>query len=332
ALKAALLALAGSPNLCSRRWVTEQYDSYVLGATVAAPPADAGVLRLSEDGAVGVALSLDGNCRYAQLDPYLGAQLAVAEAYRNVASVGARPLAATNCLNFGSPEDPEVMWQFAQAVAGLADACLELGLPITGGNVSFYNQTGATAINPTPVVGVLGIVEDVRHRLRAGWQAGEEVYLLGETEEELGGSEWAWVHHAHLGGRPPRVRLGAEQALAQFLAGAGGRGELCGAHDVSDGGLGHCLVECALFSGVGATLSLPEGLDPFVALFSESAARVVVSAAPDVDVSAAAAAAGVPCRHLGRAGGELLDLVGLFDVPLAELRAAYEATLPALFG
>ena len=202
-----------------------------------------------------MAVATDGNGRFAKLDPYAGAQLALSEAYRNVAVTGARPLAVTDCLNFGSPEDPDVMWQFAEATRGLADACLELGVPVTGGNVSFYNQTGETAINPTPVVGVLGVVDDVRRRMPMGFTSPDEVVLLlGETREELGGSEWAHHVHGHLGGRPPRVDLAAEKALGALLAAAAG--VVSAAHDVSDGGVAQALVEMALRRGVGATVAL----------------------------------------------------------------------------
>ena len=187
---------------------------------------------------LGVALATDGNGRYCQLDPYAGTQLALAEAYRNVAVTGARPLAVTNCLNFGSPEDPAVMWQFTEAVRGLADGCLQLGVPVTGGNVSFYNQTGGTAIQPTPVVGVLGVHDDVRRRVRSGFsQPGASIVLLGETRPEFGGSLWAWLRHGHLGGRPPAVDLEAERALADVLVDAAARGLVVAAHDLSDGGL-----------------------------------------------------------------------------------------------
>jgi len=181
-LRAGLLALLASPDAADKAWVTEQYDSYVRGDTVLAPPQDAGLVRIDEQTGLGIALATDGNGRYARLDPYAGAQLALAEAYRNVAATGARPLAVTNCMNFGSPEDPAVMWQFAAAVRGLADACLALGVPVTGGNVSFYNQTGGAAIHPTPVVGVLGVHDDVRQRLSIGFrEAGASVLLLVDS-------------------------------------------------------------------------------------------------------------------------------------------------------
>ena len=169
ALRETVLRMIASPNLADKTWVTEQYDRYVLGNTVLAQPEDSGVIRIDERTGLGVALSVDGNGRYARLDPYNGTKLALAEAYRNVAVTGAKPIAVTNCLNFGSPEDPGVMWQFAEAVRGLADGCLELGIPVTGGNVSFYNQTGAAAIHPTPVVGVLGVLDNVADRVPMGF-------------------------------------------------------------------------------------------------------------------------------------------------------------------
>jgi phosphoribosylformylglycinamidine synthase II len=330
-LRADWLAVISSPDGADKTWVTEQYDRYVRGNTVLAQPEDAGVIRIDESSNLGIALALDGNARYARLDPYTGAQLNLAEAYRNVAVSGARPLAVTNCLNFGSPEEPEVMWQFAEAVRGLADGCRELGLPVTGGNVSLYNQTGETAINPTPVIGVLGVHSDVRRRVPTGWRAdGETVLLLGETRPEFGGSAWAAVVHGHLGGLPPALDLAAEKALAQLMAGLAADGAVSSAHDLADGGLAQALTESALRHGVGARLAVPG--DPTAALFGESGARVVVTTSqPDV-VRAAAERAGVPVTVLGTTGGEALTLDGLLELPLAELRAAWTATLPALFG
>ncbi len=333
ALRAAVLGLLGSPDGCDRRWVTEQYDSYVRGNTVLAMGQDAGLLRVDEETGLGVALSLDGNGRYCRLDPYAGTQLALAEAYRNVAVTGARPLAVTNCLNFGSPEDPAVMWQFTEAVRGLADGCAALGLPVTGGNVSFYNETAGAAIHPTPVIGVLGVHDDVRLRVPAGFAGpGEQIVLLGQTGRELGGSLWAWVAHRHLGGRPPEVRLGAEQALASLLAAAAARRLLTAAHDLSDGGLALALAECCLAHGTGAEVTLPG--DPFTALFSESAARalVAVRAGAEAEFAALCAGAGVPAAVLGATGGPGLTVSGLFTIPLEELSAACRGCLPSLYG
>jgi phosphoribosylformylglycinamidine synthase subunit PurL len=332
-LRAEILRMAASPNLCSRAWVTDQYDRYVRGNTASAQPADAGIVRIDERTGRGVAVSTDCNARFVALDPYAGTQLALAEALRNVATMGAVPIAVTNCLNFGSPEDPHVMWQFQQAVRGLADGCAQLGIPVTGGNVSFYNQTGDRAILPTPVVGVLGVIDDVARRVPCGFRRpGDTVVLLGDTRDELGGSEWAHVVHGHLGGRPPLVDLTAEARLARLLAGAAADGVLTGSHDVSDGGLAHALVEACLIGGCGVAVELPP-LDPFVALFSESAGRVLVTAAPERvgEVFTRAAAAGVPARVLGTTGGDVLAIDGVPDLTLEELRVAWEGTLPALF-
>jgi phosphoribosylformylglycinamidine synthase len=332
-LAATVLQMIASPNLCSRRWVTEQYDRYVMGGTILAMPHDSGVVRLSDDSPRGVALALDGNGRYARLDPYAGAQLALAEAYRNVSTSGARPLAVTNCLNFGSPEDPAVMWQFAEATRGLADGCLELGVPVTGGNVSFYNQTGATAIHPTPVVGVLGVLDDVTRRVPSVFaRADDVVLLLGETDDELSGSEWAWVVHGSLAGRPPRPRLASERALSAVLQTAASDGLLTAAHDVSDGGLAQTLVEASLAGDVGVTVTFVG--DAFVQLFSESSARVVVTCA-DADVDAVLELTtqhGVPVARLGRTGGGDVVVSGRFTLALDTLRAAHEATLPRHLG
>ena len=258
-LRADLLALLGSPGLADKSWVTDQYDRYVRGDTVLAMPDDAGLLRVDEATGLGIALATDGNGRYCRLDPYLGTQLALSEAYRNVAATGARPLAVTNCLNFGSPEDPAVMWQFAEAARGLADGCAALGVPVTGGNVSFYNQTGTAAIHPTPVVGVLGVHDDVRRRVGIGFRdVPATLVLLGRTEPEFGGSAWAHVRHGHLGGRPPAPDLDAERRLAALLAAAVADGLLSAAHDLSDGGLAVALAESCLRGGTGCTVRLPE--------------------------------------------------------------------------
>jgi phosphoribosylformylglycinamidine synthase II len=330
-LQAHWLAVVSSPDGADKTWVTEQYDRYVRGNTVLAQPEDAGVIRIDEESHRGIALSLDGNARYARLDPYTGAQLNLAEAYRNVAVSGAKPLAVTNCLNFGSPEEPEVMWQFAEAVRGLADGCRALGLPVTGGNVSLYNQTGDVPINPTPVIGVLGVHEDVRRRVPSGWRTGgETVLLLGETMPEFGGSAWASVVHGHLGGLPPALDLAAERALGELLAALGREGLVTSAHDLADGGLAQTLAESALRYGVGARLQLAG--DPFTALFSESTARVVVTTSDPGAVKTTAQWAGVSVTELGTTGGEALVIDGLLDLQLAELRAAWTATLPALFG
>jgi phosphoribosylformylglycinamidine synthase II len=339
ASKELLLRMVASPNLCSRRWVVEQYDRIVLGDTVLAWPEDAGVVRLSEETGLGIALATDGNGRYTRLDPFTGAQLALAEAYRNVAATGAVPIAVTNCLNFGSPEDPAVMWQFAEATRGLAEGCRALGTPVTGGNVSFYNSTAGAAINPTPVVGVLGLLDDVSRRTPMGFrEQGESLLLLGDTRDELGGSEWAWAEHRHLGGTPPTVDLAREKLLAEVLVAGSRDGMLSAAHDLSDGGLAQALVESCLRHGVGARVVLPVGLEPFVQLFSESAGRALVAVprSEELRFTEMCDARDLPCVRIGVTDGSgataALDVQDVLTAPLTELRAAYEGTLPALFG
>jgi phosphoribosylformylglycinamidine synthase II len=325
-LRAEILRMAASPNLSSRRWVTEQYDRYVRGGTVLAQPSDSGMIRIDEQTGRGVAVSCDCNGRYVYLDPYAGAQLALAEAYRNVVVSGAHPVAVTNCLNFGSPEDPGVMWQFEQAVRGLADGCATLGIPVTGGNVSFYNQTGTTAILPTPVVGVLGVIDDVAKRIPTGLgDPGDTLVLLGETRDELAGSEWAHVVHGHLGGVPPKVDLAREQAIGSVLRG------VTAAHDLSEGGLAQALVESALLTGRGCDVELTG--DPFVALFSESSARVLVSVESPDTFTARCDEADVPWQRLGLVTDTpALRIEGVGELALPELSEAWEGTLPALFG
>jgi phosphoribosylformylglycinamidine synthase len=334
-LKATLLKLVASPNLADKSWVTDQYDRYVLGDTVLAQPEDSGMVRVDAETGLGVALSTDGNGRFCKLDPYAGAQLALAEAYRNVATTGAKPLAVTDCLNFGSPEDPAVMWQFAETTRGLADACQILGTPVTGGNVSFYNQTGETAIHPTPVVGVLGVIDDVERRTPIGFaEEGQIILLLGDTREELSGSVWAQVAHDHLGGLPPRVDLERERLLAEVLIAGSRDGMIDAAHDLADGGLAQALVEACLSGGNGARVVLPEELDPTVALFSESAGRAIVAVprSEELRFSDMCKVRNLPCARIGVVDGDTLDLQGHFTVELAELRKASEETLKGFFA
>ncbi|WP_458116268.1 phosphoribosylformylglycinamidine synthase subunit PurL [Arthrobacter sp. D2-10] len=340
-LRAAVLELMASPNMCSKDWITNQYDRYVQGNTALAMPDDAGVVRVDEETGLGIALSTDANGRYSYLNPYDGARLALAEAYRNVATSGAKPMAVTDCLNFGSPEDPEVMWQFAESVRGLADACQELGVPVTGGNVSLYNQTGGVAIHPTPVVGVLGVFDDVARRTPSGWREdGQAIYLLGTTRNELDGSEWANLR-GHLGGQPPALDLDAEKTLAAILVNSSRDGMIDAAHDLSEGGLAAALSEAALRFGVGARIGIDElcerdGIDPFTALFSESQARAIVSVprSEEVRFNDMCTARNFPRIRIGvvDAENDALDVQGHFTLPLGELKEAHEATLPKHFG
>ncbi|WP_436771808.1 phosphoribosylformylglycinamidine synthase subunit PurL [Yinghuangia sp. YIM S09857] len=342
-LRATLLKVTGSPNLADKSWITDQYDRYVLGNTVLAQPEDAGMVRVDEETNLGVAVSTDGNGRFCKLDPYAGAQLALAEAYRNVATTGARPLAVTDCLNFGSPEDPGVMWQFAEACRGLADACQTLGTPVTGGNVSFYNQTGDVAIHPTPVVGVLGVIDDVTRRTPIGFrEEGQIILLLGDTHEELSGSVWADVAHGHLGGRPPAVDLERERLLAEVLIAGSRDGMVDAAHDLADGGLAQALVEACLRGGNGARIVLPEiekgGVsaagDPFVALFSESAGRAIVAVprSEELRFTDMCRVRHLPVARIGVVDGEVLEIQGQFSVGLDELRQVAQGPLREMFA
>ncbi|KNY05132.1 phosphoribosylformylglycinamidine synthase subunit PurL [Microbacterium sp. GCS4] len=340
-LREQFLNLVASPNLADTRWITNQYDYYVLGNTALAFPDDAGMIRVDEESGLGFAISTDANGRYCQLDPYAGAQLALAEAYRNVAVTGAVPTAITDCLNFGSPENPEVMWQFGQTVDGLADGCYELGTPVTGGNVSFYNQTGDVPIHPTPLVGVLGIIDDVSRRIPSGWQdEGQNIYLLGTTQTELSGSAWAETVHQHLGGLPPKVDLAGEKRLAGLLSAARDEWLISSAHDVSEGGLAQALAEGVSRFSVGARVWLNEiierdGVDAASALFSESTGRVIVTVPREDDVKFRGLCEGrnYPVARIGVTDSEpQLEVQDVFTIPVAEIRERSQATLPAAFG
>jgi phosphoribosylformylglycinamidine synthase len=327
-IKAAVLTLAGAPNLADKSWVTAQYDKYVQGNTVQAQPDDSGMVRLDETTNLGVAISTDANANWSYLNPYQGAKLALAEAARNIATAGARPLAVTNCLNFGSPEDPGVMWQFAESVRGLADGCLEMGLPVTGGNVSFYNQTGSVAILPTPVIGVLGVIQDVRTRTPMSYKsAGLELFLLGETKEDLAGSEWAFLHGQRVG-QSPDADLAREMRLIELLL--EGNAFFSAAHDLSQGGLSAGLTEMVLRHNVGATVSLN---NPAIDLLSESPGRVIVAVETTKfpQLQALAAKYAIVISKLGTTGGDSLTINDAV-IPLDELRTVHTSTFPRLFG
>ncbi|MCW4458965.1 phosphoribosylformylglycinamidine synthase subunit PurL [Microbacterium sp. MPKO10] len=343
-LREQTLALLGSANLADKSWITDQYDYYVLGNTALSFPDDAGMIRVDEESGLGFSIATDANGRYCQLDPRAGAQLALAEAYRNVAVSGSIPAAVTDCLNFGSPENPEVMWQFSEAIEGLSDACLELGIPVTGGNVSFYNQTGDTPIFPTPVVGVLGVIDDVAKRVPSGWQdEGDNIYLLGTTRTELSGSAWAGTVHGHLGGRPPKVDLQRERDLAALLHAGSQQSLLASAHDLSDGGLAQALAESVLRFGVGARVWLGEimerdGVDAASALFSESTGRVLVSVPREDDVKfrGLCEGRGYPVLRIGVTDGTgesaALEVQDYFTASVAELRETHETPLRSRFA
>ena len=347
--QAALEELLASPNLCDKQWVYRQYDQLVQGNTVLGPGGDAALVRVKrEDGTAtdkGLAMALDCNPRWCWLDPYRGTVAAVAEAARNVACTGARPLALTNCLNFGNPEKPEIMWEFKEATRGLADAAVALGTPVISGNVSFYNETSGRPIFPTPTIGVVGLLEPWgRHAVSHFPEADLDIVLLGETRDELGGSEWLALRRGVEAGLPPTVDLEAESRLHRLLASSVADGSLCSAHDVSDGGVAVALAECCFAHEdlrVGARVGLEgsERLRADVLLFGESTGRVVVTTRDAAALLRAAEAAGVPAARIGRTGGKSLRIapsdgsgedVGepWIDVAVARLEEIWRRALP----
>ncbi len=336
----ALLALLSAPTIASKRWIFEQYDYMVRTNTIALAGMTAGVVRVKGTPKA-LAMSVDGNGRFCLLDPRRGARLALAEAARNVACAGARPIGATNCLNFGNPERPEIMWQFAEAVAGLGEACRALAIPITGGNVSLYNETDGRAILPTPVIGVVGLIDDAsRVVTRVFPDAGLDIVLLGAGHGELGGSEYLHTVHGMTRGVPPALDLAAEAALQTLVADLISRGVARSAHDCSEGGLAVTLAECCFEGGgVGATVALTGtmsdgGVDRLAAtLFGESASRVLLSVAPGDTAAMLAAArdAGVPAATIGRTGGTAIrvtvDDAKVIECPVMEAEARWRAAL-----
>jgi phosphoribosylformylglycinamidine synthase len=332
----ALLSVLASPTIASKAWVYRQYDHMVGTNTVVLPGSDAAVLRIKGT-ETALAISVDGNSRYCMLNPYVGGMIAVAEACRNVVCSGARPLGATDCLNFGNPERSDVMWQFALVIDGMAEACRAFGVPIVSGNVSFYNETRGISIYPTPIVGVVGKAPAARVTTQAFKAAGRAVILLGETKDELGGSEYLAVIHHREQGLPPELVLEAELALYRCLLELTGAGLVESAHDCSEGGLAVALVECCVASdapvGVRAALSNSQGLRPDVVLFSETQSRVLVSVKPeDVDrVLETAQRWGVASARIGETGGDRLSITvegeHIVDVELDAVRSAWSGGL-----
>jgi phosphoribosylformylglycinamidine synthase subunit PurL len=342
---AALLALLASPTIASKRWIYRQYDHMVQTNTINLPGLGAGVVRIKGTDR-GLAMSVDGNGRYCYLDPKRGAMLAVAEAARNVACAGARPLGATNCLNFGNPERPAIMWQFGQAVQGIGEACRALDVPITGGNVSLYNETDGRAIYPTPVIGVVGVLEHADRVLARRFRGpGDAIVLFGTGRGELGGSEYLKVCYDRVCGLPPALDLAAERALQVLLVSLAGDRLLRSANDCSDGGIAAAIAEsCFDTNGMGAEASIDAvavaqatGLNEAAALFGESATRVVASVTPDdvATVLQRAAGAGVPARVIGQTGGNLLRLaVGgrtAIDLSVDEAERIWTSALESYF-
>jgi phosphoribosylformylglycinamidine synthase len=334
--------LLAAPDIASKRWVYRQYDHMVRTNTLVLPGMGAGVVRVKGTNRA-LALSVDCNARFVYLDPRAGAQLAVAEAARNVACAGGLPIGATNCLNFANPQRPEVMWQFAQAVEGMAAACRALDIPITGGNVSLYNETDGRGVLPTPVLGVVGVIEDATRVVRRAFQAeGDVVVLLGESRAELGGSEYLKVVHGLIRGVPPVLDLKREAALQQLLVDGAASGLIRSAHDCAEGGLAVTLAECCFDTGLGAQVDLDavsaEGAFSNVAtLFGESASRVVVSVASSqmAELVTLASAAGVPARQIGHVGGGRIHISVAgrvaIDEPLDESEQIWSTAIDRYF-
>ena len=340
----ALLRLLDHPPIASKRWVFEQYDSTVRASTVIPPGGDAGVLRVP-DTDFGIAVKTDCNARYVFLDPYEGGKAAVAEGARNVACTGARPIGITNCLNFGSPERPAVFYQFREACRGIADACRALGTPVTGGNVSFYNESPTGAVDPTPVIGMVGLLANVNRAVPSHAKAaGDAVFILGDTRDELGGSAFWEAIHGLVGGAPPAVDLDAERRLVGFLVAGAERGWFRSAHDCSQGGLGVALAEVAMGGpyqerGFGLEVELPTPHAPLTVLFSESHGRAVITCAPEraAAVTTLAKEHGVPCLRAGTVGDEngvFRVRLGEFRIerPVATLREVYFGAIPKRMG
>jgi phosphoribosylformylglycinamidine synthase len=325
-----LLALLAHPDIADKQWVWRQYDHQLFLNTVVGPGGDATVLRLKETAGRALALSVDGKARFVALDPRVGGRLAVLEAARNVACSGATPRALVNCLNFGNPEHAEVMWQFSEAVDGIAEACRALGIPVVGGNVSFYNTSGGVDIDPTPIVGVIGVIESLTERPPGiGLVPDDRLVVLGATGAELGGSTWATAHGLRAG-RPPEADLAVAARLHALVAAVVVDRQVHAVHDCSDGGLAVALAEMAIAGATGFSVSIGDAL----ACFSESASRVVLSVEPGgVDaVLARAEAAGVPARVVGRAGGAELLAADAFRVPLADATRAWRDAIPSIMG
>jgi len=327
-----LLKLLASPNICSRRWIWEQYDHQVMLNTVVLPGSDAAVLRI-KDTKRGIAVSSDCNGRYCYLDPYLGAQIAFVEAARNVACSGGRAAAITDCLNFGNPEKPEVFWTFHQSVKGLSDACKMFKVPVISGNVSFYNESFGQPIYPTPTVGLVGLLQDVSKHTTADFKdEGDVIILLGQTRNELGGSELLKLIDGTVAGMPPSVDLWGEQQLCEAIVGCIEMGVIKSAHDCSEGGLGVTLAESCIAGDIGATVVLEGRMRGAVKLFSESQGRAIVTTTVDdaTVVTLMADRLRIPYEIIGQVGGSTLAVKDLLEVPVADLRAAFEPALERL--
>jgi phosphoribosylformylglycinamidine synthase len=334
-----LMNLVASPTIANKEWVFRQYDHMVQTNTILLPGADASVLRI-KDSKKALAMTLDGNSLYAHLNPRAGGIIAVAEACRNLACVGARPVGVTNCLNFGNPEKPEVMGQFKEVVEGMSEACKAFEIPVTGGNVSFYNDTEGVSIYPTPVLGIVGLIKDINKVVTPGFkEEGDAVVLLGENKEELGGSEYLKIQFGREDGNPPAIDLAKEKAVQELCLEAAEAGFLESAHDLSEGGLAVCAVECGFFSGkkIGCELDLNDEWRPDALLFGETQSRILVTVKSSKlkKLLALAGKKGVKAAALGKTGGKKIRIrlkgKALVNVPVEEVYKEWKEAIPRNF-
>jgi phosphoribosylformylglycinamidine synthase len=342
-LKETFLKVFSSPNIVSKQWVYHQYDSMVRTNTVVGPGCDAAVILVKGTNKA-LAMKTDCNPRYVYLNPKEGTKIAVAESARNIVCSGGIPLGVTNCLNFGNPYKPEVYWQFAQAIAGMGEACRHFDTPVTGGNVSFYNESPETAVYPTPTIGMVGLVEDLKHITTSYFKdEGDVIYLLGEDKEELGGSEYAKVIHNKVAGESPIINLDEEKKLQDTLLNLIRKGLIKSAHDISEGGIVSALAECCIINQekqLGCEVEIPTNSRKDFSLFSESQSRIIISIPKDkvLDLESAAAdrpeliLSGVKFTKLGIVGGTSMKLKNLFDVNVGELSDIYYNTIPGIMS
>ena len=327
-----LETLLSSPNIASKRWVYEQYDTTVRAGTVVGPGSSAGVIRIHKS-KKGLAISTDCNGRYCYLNPREGAKIAVAEAAMNVAVSGGKPTAITNCLNFGNPYNPEIYYQFAECVAGIGEACRALETPVTGGNVSFYNEDPERSVYPTPVIGMVGVIDDIKQATTIAFKnEGHDIFLLGETRDEIGGSEYLKTIHNLITGNIPQIDLEIHKRIIEFVLAAIGEGLVQSAQDISDGGLAVALAECAFKNNIGASITLKSELRPDSLLFGETQSRVIISALPEHGqrIARLAKIHRISINKIGVTGGADLKINELIDLPVEKLNKIYDQAIPRL--
>lgn len=336
-IKEIFIKVFSSPNIVSKQWVYQQYDSMVRTNTIVGPGSDSAVILIKGTNKA-LAMKTDCNSRYVYLNPKEGTKIAVAESARNIVCSGGVPLAITNCLNFGNPYKPEVYWQFAQAIAGMGEACGHFNTPVTGGNVSFYNESPDTAVYPTPTIGMVGLVEDLNHITTSYFKnEGDAIYLLGEDKEELGGSEYAKVVHNIVAGESPKINLDEEKKLQDALLNLIRKGFIKSAHDVSEGGIVAALAECCIINQekqIGCDVEIPIRTRKDFSLFSESQSRIIVSVLKDkyLELESELKSSDVKFKKLGNVTGSKLNLKNLFEISVKEISDIYYNTIPGIMS